>query len=58
MNFNDEEEVLFLLMYEDVYGLNAWRWIGVQFFPTAGLRIVTAPYRRLETKFPLIYCDV
>jgi len=47
MNINDEEEVRFLVMYEDLHGLNAWQWM-VKCFPTAGLRIVTAPCRSLE----------
>lgn len=53
MNVNDEEEVRFLVMYEDLHGLNAWQW-KVKCFPTAGLRIVTAPYRSLGIKFHLL----
>lgn len=53
MNVNDEEEVRFLVMYEDLHGLNAWKW-KVRCFPTAGLRIVTSPCRSLEIKFHLL----
>lgn len=53
MNVNDEEEVRFLVMYEDLHRLNAWQW-KVKCFPTAGLRIVTAACRSLEIRFHLL----